>query len=431
MAGIYSFNENDIVFKVYTFNTRFENYSFSKISFIKDIFFRDIINSEMKINFFEPNELIVKLKNYELFEELLNIYNESGLVFERVIHKEANYQENKFNKIFFINKINFKSSEFNYEITGLDWKHFESKKIVNHNVFFNNLTLPVDEDGDKYFPEEFNKYRNNTQNQTNLIKDILKRSILEPFYNVKGNDPREIYTATNGINLFSKFYWLNDIIVEDYGISNDKIYTFLKEKASVTGFKSDIYNFYGINNFCVHRVESELSNDNLTLFYKKNNNIIIDNFYNEDKLIDFTFEIDDQNLVNESFSESSSDDFLGAQYSNNSLQNTNSFQNIKIGRLGTGEPLSVSIAEENNSDWFNFLNSKNEELINSNITKKSYSLEIEFRDKYFLKDFDVCDIIELVNFEEIINGRYLIKSISEIIEDNYITYAIEDMQKLV
>ena len=55
---------------------------------------------------------------------------------------------------------------------------------------------------------------------------------------------------------------------------------------------------------------------------------------------------------------------------------------------------------------------------------KDVTLEIEFKEHIFLKDFTVNDMLRLENFNDLLNKDLHILQISEIIENNYVSYEI-------
>ena len=431
MAGIYRVNESDIAFRVYKYKFAQDFYEF--FEFIK---FSDLINSELNLNYIDVDTATLTFKNREFAEDIVK--NEATYIFERIIYNEneLDFSANKFNPIFFLDDFNLVDTFDNqnsYQFFLIDWKGYvENRVIIEHNVEYNGfLELPVDPgSGEYYFPDDFNKIKypnlNHFGDSVNsfeeIMIDIYQKNIgylgsdLDglPYFRNKGL-PHNYGSDVRRVNGFS------GLIIDNKNFPN---YEILSEKKSILDFKKDFFNFsqgqniedvYQVFGFLEENTPNEFT---LKIRYFVPENLTIDNLNSKDKPVAISFFSNFPEFRNDILIEDSNENFFSVTAVNNESQFIN----------------NPEILEKAESDEGNVypLEKKANEAIEKYRLRLLNTLEIEFQEKIFLKDILTGQKVELLNFDEKINGIYQIRGISEIWsnDDNYVSYTINNQEKI-
>lgn len=412
MRSVYSFLPTDFCYKVHEYNDISK-----KWEFLRFIQFGDILNSQINIKFIEENTSTINLKNENVFLEIYEKSKKTQLLFERLIYNETdentgiNSQFNQFLFLLSAKYIKTKLSDDNdndseqFTLFLTDFKGFvEKRKIVEHTKFYSSI--PIDpESGDPQEPDDFNKVKYNLPWE-DIVVDIYSRNIQFPVARVKGKTP--YFDDSRKVKGFGSLVINN---------SNFPNYSIMQEKVSILDFKIDAYNYFNsINLFEVYKVEMKLINGLIKVVYNPKKNLEIDNIFSKDTFSAYTYNINNENYFNDIIVESDETDFDYKHATNLKNNDITSFEIIESGKND----------EENPNNLQTIATSKLEE----NRTKLETILEIEFKEKIFLKDFTAGDFVNMSNFANFINGNYIIKEIEEMIEEDYITYTISDMEKI-
>lgn len=422
----YSFLPDDLCFRIWKFGENKALYQ-SAVNFelVGSIKFKEIISSEINVNFFDTNDLTLQLQFDEDFYNLVQIYENDGLILERLIYESPNFENEEYNQFYFINYLKgFHKFDEQSELIlgGYDFKGFVEKKVlILQNRFYAPPDLTVDPDDPTQYiiPYDFNSFVTGEKNQKQIFDEIIPPAFrFGTGYSKSAPDL--------GANPYYQYHWLNGVNVKEY-LNAVQFYDTVLEKISFFDFKEKIYNFYGLKNFAYHRVETRIdSGGKIDIDYNLKRTFVIDNLQTNDKFLNFSYEIDDREIINLSYNESDRNDLTSnnrwIDASTSGL--TTFYKNNKVGRLSNVEIEKFKVDEIENY--------QSEILINQNIeklkefeTKRISQIEIEFSNNLYFKDFDVCDFIELINFNELINGSYLVKKINEIIEEDYVSYSMD------
>lgn len=384
----------------------------------------NLLNFKIEYNYIETDLLTLETANFDVFNEIYQMAQTNTIIIERLYNTRDEINESGgtladsiYNNIFYVNKLTLTDSVNTDDnartIVAYDWKGFvEDRKLISHNVFYTADTLPVDEEtGEVSYPDDFNKikYSNNFVDQ---IKEIYNNNIIDPYHLVKGVEP---YREAN--NRKVKGYNDTELIVNGTLTS----YNTLQEKKSILEYKTKFYNTsFDNENYNVLRVDNTIYNSGgnyyNSIVYNPQNTHIIDYLLSLDKINDFTIDIDGTEMYNFAYVESDSDDF-----------DYKSSYDVKDRELTSFETFGTSSNDDGDTSS---IQSSADELLNSSRELVTRTAEIYFNEKIFMKDIKVGDFVEFYNFDTLLNGRYIIKKITEIFEGKLRTYSIDEMEYL-
>lgn len=409
--------ENEELFRVYLVDRNGQ-------SFYKTLVPSAILNSTITMNHIDANELTLSMADRESFLELYNLSLDNTIVFERLHYSRNEMEEgggtesdSNYNSVFYATQFTLsEDAEYNnqYTIFALDWKGFvENRRIMSHNVFYNLADLPVDPDsGDVTYPDDFNKikYSNNFVTQ---IKEIYNDNLIDPYYLRKGAEP------TRGA-VGRSFTGYDDLELIVNGTLT--AYNTLQEKKSILEYKQKFYETSFDNfNFNVLRVDNYIYNNGTdysnSIVYNPQTTHVIDHLQSLDKVDAFTLDIDSTEYINYAFVESDGDDFDSASANGRKQKDPTLFEYIGSSSNDDGDTSSIqSNALEN---------------LNANREMITRTAEVFFNAKQYFRDIKVGDIIKFENFPiDLINGRFIIAQLSELMEGKIKTYSIDSMEYL-
>lgn len=405
---------NDIVYTVYTWNNEAIRFAFYLDN-------SHLNNSKQELEYIDPDKVTIAFKDYDNFLRVANYLDDNTLIFQRMIYKEDELDNSltanaNYNPIYFVNQQTFAMSvnyDNNFTMVAYDWKGFiEDKRILTHNVFYTEATLPTDPDDPtkKTYPDDYNKIKMYSMNMDEQLKYFYMNDIINPYAFAKGVEPprttvRQI--AHLGINALT----INDTMFD---------YDTLQERKSLLEYKKKYYNTI-LNNgeYKIARVDCKLLDKGDGTFgiapvYNPQNTIVIDYKFSLDDVPSFSYDVSNLDYANAIYVESDSDDFDYKTKIQRASRDITTFEYYDTSTNDDGD--TTSIQSYANEQFY-----KHREKI-------TRSVEILFNTKVFLKDIKIGDIIELQNFMDGLNGKYIITKLTEVIEGNSLRYSIDEME---
>ncbi|RPJ25955.1 MAG: hypothetical protein EHM25_02755 [Nitrosopumilales archaeon] len=342
------------------------------------------------------------------------------MMIERLIYPEITPVDHSFfNPMFFItkNSMVYDVGLSTYTVSAIDWKGFvEARRICQHNVFYESIPINP-ETGDPELPDDFNKIKYNNVNVETMLIDLYSRNIGYknsgadgfPVVRNKGKDPS--YLGIDTTREIPAYAYMQCNSSGTIG------YTTLLVKQSLLDIKKDLFNFTRSEDpGYIYNVELKIENGLLYVEYRISRTLTVDNYFNKDIPISASYDYDTEEYFNYIVVESSGDNF----------------DYMPVKTYATGDLTSFEMQEEMDNDdgFLEQLQTKGKSLSVEFAEKIISMFEMHFADREYLKDIKVCDIIELNNFSIEFNGRYQILKLSEIIENGYISYAIDEMEQI-
>ncbi len=400
----YTLNAEEFAFRIYTLD------EFQKWQPYELIRFKDITSSSITTNYIGANTLELSFKDREKANEYQLLAKDNAILIERLTYFTTDNDEeesSEYNLFFFFNGYTLSENYENdnvFTFNFLDWKgYIEGKKIVNHNVYYD--TLPTNE------TDDFNKIKypntdlsgGDVRSFEEIIIDIYQRNIGDmtnsPLKKNKGkslvdiDDDRKV-KSFNGLKINNR---------------NFPEYRTLQEKKTILDFKSLYYDYAeSVQGKDVYNVELKLIGEYIRIIYNVPRPLTIDNIFSKDIMSFYNLENQKENYINDVLVESQAQDVISVEEKRIQPHDLTTFETLETSANEDGDTTSMS----NNGI------SKLEELKERIIT----TVEIEFKEYTFFKDIKPGSNIELLNFNDVINGTYQIEEITEIIEDDYITY---------
>lgn len=408
------------------------NYSLNFEGFLQS---KQLISSKITVDYVEKNEIELQLQHLSDFEFLKNIHDNTQLILERMIYNDSELlnqtidANTKFNKIFFINEMEFKQvrengvDEETLILKGYDFKFLEENKILGHNVFYYE-PLPEEE------PDDFNKIKHYNESVESVFNYHWFNNILEPQILIKGSSPsggsiidfsRKIkglynestsmpFTDTNGFVIVPK-------------ITNPfPTYSTTINKKNLLEFKIYIYDYMSNSNNVFDTYQVEL--------------MIVDNPIKNIKQFKVIYmpkkEIVINNRISNEFPSEIAINKNKEDYKNFVLIESNGYNSISARptQLKNSDITTFESLESGESEDFNSLNNTGIGIINDKKIVEQVALQIDLEDFEYFKDIQTGDTLTLEEFNYAINGTFGIIKMSELIENDYIDYAIDELKKI-
>ena len=430
--SMYSFLPTDYVFNVWKLNIANDNYDL-----VTKLQYQDIINSSIELNSRGADILKLQIKNYDTATLLGDTGIDDVYLYERLIYQNPEQTmtyESEFNLFFWATKIAYTFERIDnilqttFTVEAQDFKGYvEDYKFIQITTLANPGPQPVDNNGD--LPYMFNKIQFPTTNGIGcngtlfeVLRWIYKYNITEPQLVTKGENDFS-YTPIDR----RKVKGLDNLTVSS-NVDSLEIYKTLKNKCTITDFLAELYDFYDDknNNAGVYNCRPNikmLSNNKIAVLIVKSRPYLIDNLNVNDEPIRYDYVLDKSTRCTSAICESNQNDTRFHEFFYGSGGGATA-----VGRgLSTRELLTQYDYDPTDDEAFR---NHTRQTLYATDPIEDISLEIEFKNHIFLKDFTVNDRIQLINFNpDLLNTTLHILQLTEIIEDNYVSYAISKSQK--
>lgn len=361
--------------------------------------------------------LELQFANDTLYLELLDFVQLNACVFEVFIYSNFDDLSNtEFNKFYFFDFFNFTNDIENNKRErilrfGTFSENIEDKAIVEHNIEYDFSTFPIDPGtGDPVIPNDFNlfKYYGTIDG---LTFEIMIDNIFSPVNRLKGGehvaDPNRAMKGFGEVVLNST----DSLVFVDI----------LEPKKSVFEIRSKANDFIKSNGELkvqVIEIKYNQTTKKLDFYFFQNPNINITQDFSQDNYTFFKKEIDFSDDINDVLVESGTPDdkyYRGFQSPPSNLWK--SYETIESGNVDEGGSTSQM-----------------QTTAESIITKRSAidltELDIDFTNYDYFKNLHAGQVITLSGYGELVDGNYIVDQISCIINETYLSFAIDKMEKL-
>ncbi len=367
--------------------------------------------------------MIMPFTHLSLFDEIIALALEVPVLFEVYIYNQNEIIESgKYNKFYYFDMVNYLNNPLDNELTlEMTFKKFsgifETNTIAEHTIEYDFNTLPVDDQGAKILPDDYNivSYKNVSivQAMTNLWNMNIGSDISIPVNRCKGDfHINDIDRKVLGIGTLN---FVGDIVSETITYTSEKK-SILEIREGFAGILRgrDIFEKFVLNT--KYNETTQL----LDFYFVQNDTIIIDNatqtikdnFTRLEKEIIISTDLVDilvESTGNDNFSYH---DYIGAK--------PNQWKKLEgLGSASIEEGGTALDMKDNATD-----------IAGNNDITDNTNLEIFFKEKAYFKDIHAGQIVEISNFGDVVDGVYLIKQISAVYEDSYISYAIDVMERI-
>lgn len=370
--------------------------------------------SETSIFKNENGKAEIIFKNIDKFNQIISLRKQKPLFLEVFIYE--NYQNlgfDEFNLFYFLESQTLEEDQekIDKKVIFSDWeKSIEKGIIVQHNRFYS--TLPVDSDGNTIEPEDFNKIYFTNEYYENILNSIYDRNLINPVAIRKGNDPNTSIDNNRKMKAFGS------VIIENPSL-NQRI-SYNCEKKSLFEIRQALSNMmlsYGKTK--VYKTKIKINQNNkIDLHLIKKTTITINALIQKFQYNFFKNSFSKEKDKNYAIVESDAADFIYSTKLN--VKNFEFRNNEQIEKMGL---------DEEASDKTFPLKDKAEEILRNNKEEELNELGLDY-DDYF-KSVIPQNIISLSNFKNNnINGDYIIHSVSGIVNQTYIDFSIDELEKI-
>lgn len=384
----------------------------------------------------------IELLNRDIFYNIAQLKSQYDVLLEYLLYKEGEIGDStgltsKYNPIHFVaqHKVS-KGYDDNgryteqYLIGAACWEGYkEARTIVEHNVEYTYSEIPVDDSGEQNYPYNFNHlqypandlYGNECRYLGEILQDLYLRNmgvavnttttLPVPYHRIKGS-PHSEYDPTPARTPQS----YGGLIINGELTSPTYYITYVKK--SIAEFKYDYYNWLESNGiYDTFRTHYKIIDGLGVIVQNKSGELVIDARTDKDLPVKYSIEYNDFTHINNVLIESQNDDFYETQRTRMLPQHSMRFEAIDQA-AGDQEDSQEMIT---NAD----------KVLGENAVKVDVVLDLDFVEKKYLKDFTTGDIVTLRYMkEELLNGKYVIEEIEEVIAEGTIDYAITSFKKI-
>lgn len=386
-------------------------------------------NVTMTLNYIAGDELTLKFPDYGIFEQYyklsllytlkveIMIYNDEEMKNEIESGEDYLTSSSLYNNVFFIAKNSVSETyqnENSYQLYGMDWKGFiEYRRWLTHNVFYNSGDIPIGENGEQQFPDDFNKIKFYGTNMADQLKYFYTNDIIDPYTFAKGYEP------SKGAEWRKvKSYLATELIVNDTTLVN---YDTLQERKSLGEYKEKYYNTaFDNGEFAVSRVEAKVipqgTQYGLQVVYNPQQTHVISNIFGTDEVTEASADVDATDYFNNIYIESDKNDFLQVSWQNIKATDMTSFEYGETASEDDGDVTSM----ENYA----------KELLNEKAELVTRTAMLYFAEKEYLKEVKIGDKVQLTDFNDLLNGDFIISKLTMVIEGNTVDFSIDEMKQI-
>lgn len=361
-----------------------------------DLNWKDPIKYQMLLEFMQGQPCVLEVFIYEDYNNLTSTQFNKFYFFDYYLF-EDNPEENKKTRKF----------KFHSFATAI-----ESKSMAEHSVGYYFPSIPVDSDGNKVLPDDYNKVLFNSSGFNNFINSIYDKNLFNPVKREKG----DIQTPDSD----RKIQGFGNVTITS-PINNGKPIYILEDKQDLLSLRTLALNYLislGELRIDIPEIKYDQLTKKLNIEFIYNENINLENGLVKDNYTSFKREVDYSVDVSNSLFESTGDDnFDATQQEPKKPWAWKMNESIGSGSVEEGESGSA-LQVPTDSDLI-----ENEPNDSSQIT-------IDFKDKLYFKDIHAGQIVNLSGYGNLVDGQYRITEISCVIEPTYLSYGIDKMERI-
>lgn len=364
-------------------------------------------------------ELILNFKNESLYIQLSEFMQQNACVMEVFIYKDyKNLQGGEFNKFYFFDYLLFENDiEENTKTRTFKFHTFttaiESKTIIEHNVGYDFNSIPVDSDGNKIMPENYNKFEWDSDFES-MIVFLYDKNLFDPVKKTKG-DFHVTIAPERKLRGFGTLGF-------NVSLTNAPI-IILENKQSLLDIRQLAHFFIKDNDPRMHipEIKYDQSSKKLDITFNFTDIINLQNGLVKDNYTYFKNEVDFSDKLATILVESDAKDD-NKFYNNPTPLIPNVWKGIEDISSGPIDKSNVHQTEPLHTIGVSELNKR--EIINTT------SIGIDFKDKEFFKDLNAGQLIEMTDYGSLIDGQYRIEKISCVINETYLSFEIDEMERI-
>lgn len=377
----------------------------------------------------DRDEIELQIKLYDRYEELYLLLQSKKVIFVRNLNepKPSGGRYKTINPIAIFDGgsasevINDRGeTEYEYILTFTDFKDIIfNKKEIQHNVFYENFNdFPVDtETNSKKTPDNFNKIDYHADFNY-VIGNILLRNLIDPVEMTVSTTPgKDATRKITGLNWDSVNTGITTHI--DYTETtrtlkeiNDVLYPILESEGEARKLK---YVFYLM---CDNASNEEVE---LRVQVLPSSTIVLDNKNDTDKPNSAKAENKREEYYNLAFAQSSSE-------TNHRDDGTFIWGVAK--KVGVNDFSTYEVRNNSQGNEQTTIDQFAQSKLYEAKPKQTSAVEIILSEYKVMEDFLPGDIIQLINYNRLIDGLYYVKEIDEMVEDGYVSHTLKDLQKL-
>lgn len=365
---------------------------------------------ELKLSFFD----------IDLYNLIIEKSSQVPLVFQIL----TNDEEPNFGLFYFFQKIVFEhvveENEFIREIYFLSFASlFEQNTIIEHTKEYVFADLPVDENGQKIIPNDYNTIIYKGLTFKTILGRLWEKNIGDntsiPNNRVKGNvHSTDVRRKCKGIKRM--------VVLDDVNFpAPPNLITYSSEKKSFLEVKeglSGVLKGQGVYAKPILDFRIDEATQLLEATYKFEDSIILENGEVKDNYTIYKKSIDLSSDITDVLIEESGENNI---YYRDIIE-PKPYQWKNFEGLGSGTLEGGEVASDLRDNLL--------EIAGANEIIDITELMIDFYDKKYFITVRAGQIIELIGYGEEIDGSYLIKQISAVFEDTYVSYGIDSMEKI-
>lgn len=373
---------------------------------------------KMSLNYIKGDELTVEFETYSVYKEFFDLSRERDIAIQIMVYDEEELDDettptSKYNNIFFVSKKSISEKvdgDSTYQLFGKDWKGFiEYRRFLTHTVFYEPEEIPV-ENGEKKYPDDFNKIKFGDIFFQDQLRYFYENDIFDPYFLAKGSKPLKT----------DEHRQIGILLGTELTINEDRfdIYNTLQERKTLGDYKEAYYKTaFDNGNYTVARVDTKLQKVvdgyKIRVAYNPRTNHQISNEFGNDDVSEATYDIDANEYYNSIYVESGKEDFISTHYQ----------------KRGTNEITTYEFFETSQEDGGNTTSMSNyaKQLMSEKMKKVTRTAMIYFAKKDYLKDVKIGDIVEMTDFNDLLNGEFIISKLTMVIENNTVDFSIDEM----
>lgn len=368
-------------------------------------------------------ELELNFENSNKFKQVVDLIDISPLAIEVYIHDDySNLDINQFNKWYFIDydfyEKNTAKNKLDMKIKAIDFAGaIEDKTICEHNIEYTSIS--TDADGNPIEPPNFNLivYENTTSYF--IYSDLFRFNIVLPINRNKGGThitelsrkPKGIGDLMTNLNLGEFFAYTSE---------KKSLFTIRRELNQILKNQQDIQN--------LPNLELKLEDGVFNVYLKINDEIMIDNFINQDRVITQSREKNNRNSIEDALVESDKVDLVSVH---KVRERPNMWKQKEALESASPNEGTEEVENPPTSPLYREpLASKTDEVLGNGTPVDKAELEMNIKNAKYFDTLDAHTIIEVKNFGEFYDGQYRVDKISCVVEQTYLSFSLENITKI-
>lgn len=408
-------NHNDLFGRVLIANLETDD-----VEFYKFIRYGDIMaGSSFNQSKMSEGTLELVFKDEDLYFDLLNKVQTSPVLIEVFIHDDYdNLTADQYNKFYFFDILsytdNIADNSKERKLTfGLFSTTIEKNTIGEHTAQYDFADLPVDPDsGQKIIPSDYNKININYEIDF-IVFNLLSYAVFHPSDRNKG----DFHVADND----RRMRGLGTLTAVDSFGEGQAIVRLLEPKQSIFSLREKANNFTyenGENRTQMIEIKYNLATLKLDFYLIINETIEIEKQDTRDNYTFFHKEIDFKEDVVDVLVESGGADDKFVRKKKPCPPNLwKAYESIESGTVDEDGGLDA-------------MNGSADATMTGKDPIDTTELDIDFTTREYFKTLHAGQLITLSGFGVMVDGVYRVDQISCVVEQTYLSYAIDKMTKL-